>query len=96
MKKIALAVFTLSLMASPTQAGEFDAHLKVCHDTVWQLDEFKAIPNAGVSVFEGGYGGDDFYAYWIIDWDDLQVAGKCLMERKKPILKELTDFRKKG
>ena len=76
-------------------AGEFDQHVKACHDAVWALDEFKLIPNAGVSAYLGGYGDSTFYAYWIIDWDDVQVAGKCSMERKSPKILQLTDFRKK-
>ena len=83
------------LIGSSSFAGEFDAQMKVCHDAVWQMDEFKNIPNAGVSVHLGGYDDSSFYAYWIIDWDNLQVAGKCLMDRKKPTITKITDFRKK-
>lgn len=73
-------------------AGEFGQHVKACHDAAWAQEEFKNIPNAGVSAYPGGYDDKTFYAYWIVDWDDVQVAGKCMMELKTPKLLELTDF----
>ncbi len=82
------------LFAGPVFAGEFDAHVKACHDGVWAQKEFESIPNAGVSAYIGGYNDDSFYAYWIVDWDDVQAAGKCLMERKKPVIKEFKKFGK--
>lgn len=94
MKKL-LAAAILICACSPAVAGEFDQHVKACHDAAWALDEFKDIPNAGVSAYPGGYDDKIFYAYWIIDWDDVQVAGKCTMELKTPKLLELSDFRKK-
>ena len=94
MKKIAPVILLLGA-CGPALAGEFDSHLKACHDAAWAIDEFKTIPNAGVSAYPGGYDDNTFFAYWIIDWDDVQVAGKCTMERKQPKILELTDFRKK-
>ncbi len=78
----------------PAIADEFDQHIKACHDAAWAQDEFKDIPNAGVSAYPGGYDDKTFYAYWIIDWDDVQVAGKCMMKLKTPEVLKLSDFRK--
>ena len=39
--------------ASSANAGEFDQHVKACHDAVWARDEFKEIPNVGVSAYLG-------------------------------------------
>ena len=94
MIQFALGFALLLAIANPTSAGEFDAHLKACHDGVWQLKEFENIPNAGVSAYLAGYDDKSFYAYWIIDWDDTQVAGKCLMDLKKPVVNGYTYFRK--
>lgn len=94
--KLKFTIFLAAcLVSGPSLAEEFYDQLKACHDTVWQMDEFKDLPNAAVSVHLGGYDDKSFYAYWIIDWDDLQVAGKCLMDRNKPIITKITDFRKK-
>jgi len=92
MKYILIGMFVL--LGNSAFAGEFDAHLKACHDGVWQMKEFENIPNAGVSAYLGGYDDKSFYAYWIIDWDDTQVAGKCLMDLKKPVVNGYTFFRK--
>lgn len=78
---------------TPVAAQDFFDHLKVCHDTVWQIEEFSDLPNAAVSVHLGGFGDDSFYAYWIVDWDDVQVAGKCIMQLQEPVIVQLTDFR---
>ena len=92
MKYILIGMYIL--LGSPAIAGEFDAHLKACHDGVWQMKEFEKIPNAGVSAYLGGYDDESFYAYWIIDWDDTQVAGKCLMDRNKPTIVSIKTFGK--
>ena len=89
-----LAVVALLATCGPALAGEFDLHVKACHDAAWAQDEFKDIPNAGVSAYPGGFDDKTFYAYWIVDWDELQVAGKCIMDLKEPTNLKLTDFRK--
>ncbi len=83
------------VMSGPALASQFDQHVKACHDAAWALKEFSDIPNAGVSAYLGGYDDKTFYAYWIVDWDSVQVAGKCIMDLKSHKVMELTDFRKK-
>ena len=41
----------------------------------------------------GGFDDNTFYAYWIVDWEDVQVAGKCTMERKNAHILEVIDFK---
>ncbi|WP_108880773.1 hypothetical protein [Anderseniella sp. Alg231-50] len=95
MIKKTLAAAIMIGACGPVMAGEFDQHVKACHDAAWAQEEFKDIPNAGVSAYPGGYDDKIFYSYWIIDWDDVQVAGKCTMELNSPKLLQLIDFRKK-
>jgi hypothetical protein len=77
---------------------KYGEHLRVCHDTVWNLKEFKNIPNAGVSVHFSGTNDNDMSmsTYWVVDWDDVQVAGKCVMDQKTPKIRKLIDFRYKA
>lgn len=93
MKPFFAAVLLIST-CGPAMAGDFDQHVKACHDAAWTQEEFKDVPHAGVSAYPGGYDDKIFYAYWIIDWDDIQVAGKCVMDLKTPKLLDVTDFRK--
>ena len=94
MSKIAFSFVFLLTISSPATAGEFDAHVKACHDAVWALKDYEDIPNAGVSAYIGGYDDNSFYSYWIVDWDDVQVAGKCLMDLKTPKIKSIKTFGK--
>ena len=94
MKTTLLTVLMTLASAGTALAGEFDQHLKACHDAVWARDEFKDIPNAGVSAFPGGFDDDTFYAYWIVDWETVQVAGKCVMQRNTAAIIGITAFRK--
>ncbi len=95
MKKIILSLLFVVFAGGVAQADIVNAQVKACHDAVWSLDEFKNIPNAGISAYPGGFDEKSFYAYWIVDWDDLQVAGKCLMDRKETKVNKIVDFRKK-
>jgi len=97
MKRGLLSLILAILFVAPAyaDADEFDGHLRVCRDAVAEIKEFEALPNAAFYVYKGGYGDKSFYAYWIVDWDELQAAGKCLMDRKSPTINKITDFRKK-
>lgn len=89
---IATAPFYAANLAA---AGAFDEHLKACHDAAWTMDEFADIPNAGVSAYPGGTDGETYYAYWIVDWDNVQAAGKCIMPIKQPTVSSISDFTKR-
>ncbi len=90
-----LLTFALLVLASPAVASEFDAHVKACHDEIWSRDEFKDVPNAGIYAYPGGFDDTTFYAYWIVDWEGLQAAGKCNMEKSAPKVTDIVRFAKK-
>jgi len=66
--------------------------LKACHDAAWGQAEFADLPNAAVSVFLSSNDGKNIVAYWIVDWDNQQAAGKCVVAVGAPDSLELTKF----
>ena len=86
-----LATLTIGGHAQAAEANFYE-QVKACHDAVWALKRFAGIPNAGVSADISGYDDKRFYSCWIVDWDNVQKAGKCLMDRNKPVVREIVHF----
>ncbi|MCV6825773.1 MULTISPECIES: hypothetical protein [Halocynthiibacter] len=79
-KQIGLCV---GLVIAAGAAQAFDRQttnaLKACHDYIWDVPEFKDLPNAAISVFPGSENGDKIVVNWNVNWDQpaVQAAGNC-------------------
>lgn len=73
----------LAVICAATSAQAFDRQttnaLKACHDYVWEVPEFKDLPNAAVSVFPGSENGNAIVVNWNVNWDQptVRAAGNC-------------------
>lgn len=79
---VGLLALTTLVFAIPTTAAEVTPQMmKTCHDTVWEQDDFKDIPNAGISI-EGGAVKDNgrIAVHWRVDWDNNHARGVCVLK----------------
>lgn len=76
-------IATITLVCSVGLAHAFDRvtvnALKACHDYVWDVPEFKDLPNAAISVYPGSMDDDRRVINWNVNWDDpnVRAAGNC-------------------
>ena len=79
--KLFLAPVVFASLA--TSAAAFDRQttdaLQICHDYLWEVPDFAALPNAAISVFPGIMDGETITVFWNILWDDpdVRAAGNC-------------------
>lgn len=73
----------LTVIFAATGAHAFDRQttdaLKLCHDYIWDVPEFKDLPNAAISVFPHSENDDTIIVNWNVNWDQptLRAAGNC-------------------
>ena len=71
------------MIAANTSTYAFDratVHaLKACHNYLWDIPEFKDLPNAAISVFPGSVNKNEYVINWNVNWDKPNVAagGNC-------------------
>lgn len=81
--KLLLIATTTAVISAAGLAHAFDRvtvnALKACHDYVWEVPEFKDLPNAAISVYPGSLDGDQRVINWNVNWDDpdVRAAGNC-------------------
>lgn len=81
MHKVFIAAPFLALSALPVQA--FDQltteALSLCHNYLWEVPEYEALPNAAISVFPGILEDTVTIVFWNVYWDDpsVRAAGNC-------------------
>lgn|GEM_PF-5365592 len=97
----AIALGLLTLWPQVTTAAEAGARqpaadvltlLQACHDRAWHQPAFRHVPNAGVSVYRNMVSDDTVIAYWIVDWEQTQAAGRCTGDRRTGGLVEFMRF----
>lgn len=77
------------VVAAPAIADQVTPQmLKTCHDSVWEQDEFKDIPNAGISIESGEFKDNGRVAvHWRVEWDNQHARGVCVLKPNGELLK---------
>jgi len=86
-----LVALTASILVAPAALSQQVApeQLKACHDYVWQLPQFKDIPNAGISVQAGEVSDrGNSRVHWRVDWDSNHAKGGCIVNPQNKVIKE--------
>jgi len=77
------------VVAMPAAAQDVTPQMmKTCHDSVWDQNEFKDIPNAGISIESGAVKDNGRIAvHWRVDWDNKHARGVCVLRPNGELLK---------